>query len=262
MEQPPLSLEEVRARIDQIDAALLALFEERAELARAAAQAKGTGGAAGFGLQPAREAQVLRSLLALPRKALSGRFVVSLWRQIMGESLARQGPFHLTVWGGRDPGPIVDMARIRFGASPSLKAAADPAKALAAAKVRGGVAVIALSPESAWWGRLLIERSLNVFAVLPGFGPSQPVAALAVAQIAVEPSGGDETFWVTDSPLSKAAIEEALGQLGLAGSQMTQAGGLKLFSLAGYVQREDERLSRAPGELKGVIGAASLPPGV
>ena len=37
------------------------------------------------------------------------------------------------------------------------------------------------------------------------------------------------------------------------------AGGLKLFTLAGFVQREDERLHQAPGELKGVIGAASMP---
>jgi len=40
---------------------------------------------------------------------------------------------------------------------------------------------------------------------------------------------------------------------------MAQAGGLKLFSLAGYVQRDDRRLARAPGDLKGVIGAASTP---
>jgi hypothetical protein len=32
-----------------------------------------------------------------------------------------------------------------------------------------------------------------------------------------------------------------------------------LFALAGYVQPGDERLTRAPGRLHGVIGAAPLP---
>ncbi len=83
--------------------------------------------------------------------------------------------------------------------------------------------------------------------------------ALAVAEVDVEPSGGDETFWVTDAAAAPSAIEEALGRDGLAASLLVQTGGLKLFSLAGYVQRQDERLARAPGNLKGVIGAASTP---
>jgi hypothetical protein len=40
---------------------------------------------------------------------------------------------------------------------------------------------------------------------------------------------------------------------------LANAGGLRLFTLAGFVQREDARLVEAPGELKGVIGAASMP---
>jgi len=80
-----------------------------------------------------------------------------------------------------------------------------------------------------------------------------------VAQIEVEPSGSDETFWATDSQSSAGAITQALGHDGLAASPLAQAGGLKLFALAGFVQRQDERLARAPGQLKGVIGAAPTP---
>ena len=40
---------------------------------------------------------------------------------------------------------------------------------------------------------------------------------------------------------------------------MLQSGGLKLFSLAGFYQKDDERLARAPGRLSGVIGAAPEP---
>ena len=40
---------------------------------------------------------------------------------------------------------------------------------------------------------------------------------------------------------------------------MAEAGGLKLFALAGFYQRDDARLARAPGKLSGVIGAAPAP---
>ena len=258
-EQAPLSLDVIRSRIDEIDAAVLSLIDERSSLAAKVAQAKkAAGDGEGFALRPAREAQVMRRLLAM-RNAASPQLLVSLWRQIMADSLARQGPYHLTVWGGRDGLRLVEQARLRFGAAPSLKLAAEPAEALAATKTRGGVAVLALSPDSAWWGRLLADPSLNVFAALPDMPHNGPPSALAVAAVEVEPSGGDETFWVTDSALPASKIVDALGQNGLAGELIAQSGGLKLFSLAGYVQRGDERLAQAPGELKGVIGAASAP---
>jgi hypothetical protein len=106
---------------------------------------------------------------------------------------------------------------------------------------------------------MLAEPRLNVFAALPCLRRWGSAAALAVAEVEVEPSGRDETFWVTDSPLSAPALIDALGRIGLAGDMLANAGGLKLFALAGFVQREDARLNAAPGTLKGVIGAASLP---
>jgi chorismate mutase len=259
MSKPP-PLEAVRARIDEVDAALLRLIDERAALAVAVAEAKRVSGEGeGFALRPAREAQVLRRLLASPRTAASPQHLVYLWRQIMADSLARQGPFHLAVWGGRDPGRMVELARERFSATPPLKLVADAQEALTAAKTPGGVAVLPLGPDSAWWGRLLAEPQLRVFASLPELVAWGPAGALAVAAVEVEPSGADETFWVTDAPGPAGPIETELGQGGLAGSLLAQSGGLKLFSLGGYVQPQDERLARAPGRLKGVIGAASLP---
>lgn len=260
MDDPkPLSLDAVRNRIDEIDTAVLRLIDERAGLATAVAEAKKAAGEGdGFALRPAREAQILRRLLSL-RTTASPQLLVCLWRQMMADSLARQGPFHLSVWGGREPLRLVDLTRLRFGAAAPLKPVAEPAEALAAAKTKGGVGVLALAPDNAWWGRLLAEPRLNVFAALPDLALWGPTQALAVAEVEVEPSGGDETFWVTDSAATPAAIVETLGRDGLAASLMAQAGGLKLFSLAGFVQRDDQRLARAPGDLKGVIGAASTP---
>jgi hypothetical protein len=77
--------------------------------------------------------------------------------------------------------------------------------------------------------------------------------------VEVEPTGDDRTFWVTDAAQPNSKIMEALSRDGVAATPVAEAGGLKLFVLAGYYQAEDERLGRAPGRLSGVIGAAPAP---
>ncbi len=260
MDQETPSLDEVRARIDAIDAELLRLVDERAGIARIVAEAKRAAGDGDkFGLRPAREAQLVRRLLATPRKGASDALTVRLWRELISDNLARQGPFHLSVWGANDPARAVELARARFGSAPPLERAARPEDALAAAKSLGGVGVLALVPDHGWWGRLLAEPTLSVFAALPCLAAWGPLSALAVARIEVEPTGADQTFWVTDAGQSAAAIEEALSRDGVAARLVSHGGGLKLFALAGFHQRDDERLARAPGRLSGVIGAAALP---
>jgi chorismate mutase len=256
----PPTLEDVRARIDVIDSELLRLVDERSMLAHEVAAAKAAAGEADrFGLRPARETQVMRKLLARPRTAARPSLVVRIWRELMADSLSLQGPFHVTVWGGRDPGRAMELARMRFGTSPQIRQVAKPEEALAAARTRGGVAVAALSPDSAWWGRLLAEPRLKVFTILPCLAAWGPLAALAVAEVEIEPTGDDRTFWVTDAAQSGRAIEEALGRDGVAATMLLEAGGLKLFILSGFYQADDPRLARAPGQLSGVIGAAPAP---
>src|SRR5215472_6272901 len=242
---PPVSLEEVRKRIDAIDSELLRLVDERAGLAKDVAAAKAAAGDAGkFGLRPGREAQLLRKLLKSPRKAASPSLIVRIWRELIGDSLATQGPFRLAVWGGRDAARTVELARLRFGAAPALAQVAKPEDALAVARQTGGVAVLGLSGDSAWWGRLLAEPKLKVFAALPCLAAWGPLGALAVAEVEVEPTGDDRTFWVTDAPGPAHAIEEAMSRDGVAATLLVEAGGLKLFKLAGYYQASDERLAR------------------
>ena len=75
----------------------------------------------------------------------------------------------------------------------------------------------------------------------------------------VEPSGADQTLWAADATGPVDRIIDDLGQRGLAADLLAEGGGLRLFSLAGYVQAEDARLVGAPGRLTGVIGAAPTP---
>jgi chorismate mutase len=254
---PPPSLEAVRQRIDALDTELLRLVDERASLARVVADAKRAAGDGDkFGLRPAREAAILRRLIGSTRQAASPSLIVRIWRELIGDSLASQGPFHISVWGGKDPGRTVELARTRFGAAPSLAQVGKPEDAVASARTLGGVAVCALTSDSAWWGRLLAEPKLKVFATLPCLAAWGPVSALAVAAVDVEPTGDDITLWVTDAAESAVAVEETLSKDGVAAELLVEAGGLKLFGLAGFYQADDARLARAPGRLSGVIGAA------
>jgi len=255
----PPSLDDVRARIDAVDIELLRLIDERSALAREVVAAKAAAGESGFALRPGRETQVLKKLLARPRTAARPSLVVRIWRELMADSLSLQGPFNLSVWGGRDPGRVMELARSRFGAAPGLRVAAKPEEALAAARSPGGVAILALAADAAWWGRLLAEPQLKIFSVLPCLAAWGPMAALAVAQVPLEPTGDDRTFWVTDAPQSARAIEETMSRDGVAATLLVETGGLKLFVLAGFYQADDPRLARAPGRLSGVIGAAPAP---
>lgn len=256
---PPLSLDAVRARIDAVDAELLALIGERAALAKAVVVAKKAAGDGGkFALRPAREAQIMRKLLANKDPAASAALVIRVWREIIGDSLSQQGPFHLSVWGGKLESRAVELARLRFGVAPTLVTAVKPEDAIAAARTPGGVGVLAITQDSSWWGRLLAEPTLKVFATLPCLAAWGPTTAVAVAQVEVAPTGADQTLWVTDAPDIGKTIE-ALSRDGVAGGPLAQHGGLTLYALAGYYQHDDARLTRAPGRLHGVIGAAPEP---
>lgn len=258
MATPPKSLDEVRARIDAVDSELLRLLDERAGLASAVAAAKRMAAptsAPGFGLRPARETQVIRRLLDRPHASASVSLIVRLWRELMAESLKQQGPFSVAIFGGRDPARMADLGRLRFGAAPAMRMVNTADEAMAAAETLGGVGVVPLDG-GAPWARLLARPGLRVFAILPCLAAWGRPQALAFARVEVEPSGWDQTLWVTDAT---GDVEGALSQLGLAVAPLAESAGLRLFSLPGYVQPDDERLARAPGRLSGVIGAAPLP---
>jgi chorismate mutase len=253
-------LADVRVRIDEIDAELLRLVDARAAIAAEVAAAKLADAGSGvvkFGLRPAREAQVLRRLLALPRAAAGPRLVVRLWRELIAESLARQGPFSLAVCGGGSR--TLELSRARFGAAVPTTVFPTPQAALAAARGEGVVAVIGLEDPLPWWMRLLGEPDLVVFDALPAFAGEGPTAALAIARLPLEPSGGDRTFFVTDTPLAAAEVLRLLGDAGLVGDLVHEISAVKLFALAGFIEPQDARLGAAPGRLKGVVGAAPLP---
>ncbi len=90
-------LQDLRARIDELDGQLLQMITSRAELAKAVAAAKG-GGASDY-YRPEREAQVLRNIIARNRGPLSDEEMARLFREIMSACLALQQPLNVGFLG-------------------------------------------------------------------------------------------------------------------------------------------------------------------
>lgn len=155
-------------------------------------------------------------------------------------------------------GPIAQLlAADRFGGAVRVHAAAD-----AALKVAGdGLTLIDVEGLGPWWARLLARPDLAVVGALPDDPASGP-RALLVGQGGIGPTGDDRTFWVSDSPAPDMRVLAALETAGLVAAPCASAGGLKLFMLTGYVQRQDPRLDDPAvarlGRLSGVIGHAPV----
>jgi len=194
--------------------------------------------------RPDAQALALRDILVgtTPDEAA---MLKAVWGRL---STATQGS--PVIWGAA----AQVLAADRFGLSGRL--AAEPEQALDAAG-KGAWAVLDLTPRTPWWGRLLARPELKIVAALPDDANARPRAVI-VSRQAPGPTGDDRTFWITDSARPDAEIAARLGQAGLAAQPLLSGGGLKLFVLAGYVQAEDGRLSGAPGDLTGVIGAAPV----
>lgn len=219
------------------DAARLALDRALAEAVRARL-------AAGPRPTPDADAIALREAL----KGLSAPEVAAA-RAVLGRLDAATGA-PLVVWGAASQ----VLAADRYGLA--ARVAAQPEAALKAVR-DGARALMDLTPSNAWYGRLLAEPDLRIVAALPDHGAGLP-RALLVQKTPPGPTGDDRTFWATDSILPNSRISGALSDAGLVATPLIEAGGLKLFVLAGYVQAEDGRLNGAPGKLSGVIGAAPI----
>lgn len=217
--------------------------EDLLALDRAVVQAVAARIAAGPRDRSDAAAIALRSLLD-GRSTVEAAVIKTLW----GRLEAATGPA-LVASGGLAQALATD----RFGLGVRPLSAEEALKAADA----GSRAVLDLSSDRPWWGRLLARPELRIVAVLPDDRRGRP-QAFVVARASSGPTGDDRTFWVSDSGWSEAKIVDALGEAGLIADPLAAAGGLKLFALTGYVQSDDGRLKTAPGRLNGVIGAAPV----
>lgn len=121
---PALDLGEVRRRIDDVDARIQALIDERARLAQQVGISKSATGRTVDFYRPEREAEVLRNVLGRNKGPLRDEEMVRLFREIMSACLAQQEPLKVAFLGPE--GTFTQQAVLKhFGHS--VRALAVPA---------------------------------------------------------------------------------------------------------------------------------------
>jgi chorismate mutase-like protein len=257
------SLEKLRQEIDVIDDALHDLLIKRAEATRAVAELKRSSSGDAMpvpAMRPAREAQILRRLLARHKGDMPPSVVVRIWREIISASLQAQAKFELHVFGGENQGAYFDLAHAYFGALTPIRGHARASLVLhACSEDPDSIGVVPL-PEveetgTPWWTQLAASGhpGPRVIARLPfvADGDEPHVSAFVVGGVEQEPSGDDTTLLRLEARenLSRARLTALLKEAGFdaklisAGrSKETPGAAVSLIAAAGFVPASDPRL--------------------
>ena len=258
------TLEGLREEIDKIDDALHDLLMRRTEVSQAIAKVKqpeaGPKGSGIPALRPAREAAILRRLLARHKGDLPPRVLVRIWREIIAASLRAQNKFHLHVYAPDNQVGFADLAHDHFGSFTPIRTHTRPSLVVhACAEEPFSLGIVPLpeieEPGPAWWAQLAPagEKGPRVVAKLPFVGDGdEGLSAYAIGTVEQEPSGNDTTLLLLEiAPgISRATLQNFLKASGLA-AKLVAAGRLQekkvpdeiLLEVKGFVGKDDPRLS-------------------
>lgn len=279
---PPLA--RLRDEIDAIDDSIHDLLMRRMVLANGISEAKRAAGVTGALIRPAREAAILRRLMARHDGAFPFPVVVRIWSEIMSATLVAEGSFKVSVFTVEHSGDghgFVGLARAHFGAETPFVAARTESGVLRAVrdgKVSIGVVPAPSDPMSGdvgasaepWWLTLASggEGRPMIVARLPWLaGGGAPADALVIAMVRPEPSGEDASFLALESSdaVSRDRIRAALAESGI---DMTRAvvwhdddgapGRWQLIEADGFVPEGDERLERFAERMGEGIGRITV----
>jgi chorismate mutase-like protein len=225
MTGPDKQLAALRAEIDAVDSQLHDLLMRRTDLAVRVGEVKARvqplGGTPADGakfIRPAREALILRRLVARHEGRLPKAVVVRLWRELISALLQLEGPFVVAVQAPKGDTALWDLARDHYGSRvriTPLPGNADVLKAVARGKATVGILPVPRAGERApWWPRLLAkgESAPHVMGRLP-FGDIGNVRdpnaeAMVIGRAPNEPTGDDRSWLALSlkAPRSRRAV--------------------------------------------------------
>lgn len=251
-----MRLDDLRVEIDDVDDRIHDLLMRRAEIASMVGESKRK--QAGDGpprlFRPAREARVLRRLLARHRGPLPRAVLQDVWRAIIAGNLLLQGNMVVAA----TPGPHVRLARDHFGSCVDIRETPAAEEALAAVvQHQAAVAVLPFpgqpaDHDPAWWPTMLQYPNLHIVGQIPVLrSPSAPTAAL-VAEQAPEASDADVTLVIT----SAATVPVGANAPSVLATAAGSAGTLRLLALEGHVPEPPEWAG--PGaRVAGIVAAGA-----
>lgn len=224
----------LRQEIDAVDNQLHDLLMRRTDLAvqvgkvKAERQPVGKNAADGAKfIRPAREAQILRRLVARHTGKLPKAVIVRLWRELISALLQVEGPFAVAVYAPENEPGFWDAARDHYGSRVLITGFDRVGQVLGA--VQDGQATVGVLPvpreddTDPWWRHLTAQSSgaPHVMGRLP-FGDAgnqrgNPVEALVVGHARNEPTGHDRSLLVVEPgrEISRSALKAALTKSGL-----------------------------------------------
>lgn len=278
MSQTPSEiLSDLRRKIDSLDDRVHDLLMERADLISRVAAAKKEAGIPVFA--PAREAVMIRRLMARHRPPLPKAAVIRIWRELVGAVTLLQNDVRVVVAGSEKTPALWDLAKDYFGSVIPMTRVANPSGAVSS--VREAESSFAVLPwpedgeDNPWWVHLdgsESARSMKIIARLPhgdrtdSAAPDASSRALVIAAIPFESTGEDRSFLILDSDqtLSRARIVSVCKDLDMPvlGIQTRRAAGPNLTAshlveTESYVTEGDERIALLLKKL-GDTGAKAL----
>ncbi len=226
------SLELIRQEIDRIDDAIVALLGERAAAtAQVRAQKSGDGSIAASPIRPAREAAILRRLMARRSAGLDPQTLVRLWRGILVSSTLAQAPVHLHIAASNIDERLA--LRDHFGPMPVVEHETIAA-ALGALEAKPGDNA-ALPAQSAWALAAGTGRQPTIIATLPILQQGAAPQIFIFGHAQAQPSGDDVTI-IIGAP---GTTTKPLWHL--------NAGGLAVFAVTGFTSDADLPSLALPG---------------
>jgi chorismate mutase len=264
MSDSPLDLEQLRRRIDEIDNRLQDLLIERlGVVSRVGAQKRQQGGVAAH--QPAREAEIIRRLVARNHGELPATTLVRMWRELLAATVRMQGSFTIAVYAPPAAQGYWDVARDHYGSHTPMLTYGSTVQVIRA--VTEGQAAIGILPmpreeePDPWWRHLLSadDAAPHVVARLP-FGArgnirGDDIEALAIGRGTQQKTGRDRTLIVTENApdISRGRLFSALSALGLTCTLMASCEHAEavntLIEIDGFVPVSDPRLESFRAQL-------------
>ena len=219
------SLDDIRRDIDRIDDAILALLAERAlATTRVRARKSRDGSIAASPIRPAREAIILRRLIAKRSADIHPETVVRLWRGILVSSTLSQAPVRLHLCGAS----LDERLALRDHFGPMAVVQHQNVVAVLAALKENSGDIAALCAGAEWAVEIALRRTgARAIAALPCLGGGAAPSLLIFGLAPMQPSGDDVTLLI-------GALGNKL-PMGLTARWQWRSGDYQVLALNGFL---------------------------
>ena len=248
---PDSTLDAIRREIDLIDDQILDLLGRRfAATSRVRATKAKDGSIASSPLRPAREAAMLRRLIAHGGSTVAPDVLVRLWRVILSASTQAQAPITLHLDGAAAADLEARLMVSEHFCAMEVAVHAGPQHALEALRKRRGDLAI-LATRSGWTVGYAPDEdgAPKVIGILPVISRSSEPRLLVFGYAEPQESGDDETLLITTEPLADHA----------AASWQAMAGQRTLTGVPGFHGPDSPLIRELGSRLPGTCIAGRYP---